>query len=117
MTWRQVRVFDELRWFWDEGQRRRRFYRELPEASRVVIDHTPPVSTALGRRLEPERFPPEDSIRMALRVFGLDRAYTKDELLAAYRRLVFQHHPDRGGDLRTMQAIIEAHDWLRERAP
>ncbi|MCF3109587.1 hypothetical protein LL912_12470 [Niabella sp. CC-SYL272] len=30
---------------------------------------------------------------------------TLDEVKARYRKLAFEHHPDRGGDVRTMQAI------------
>lgn len=39
---------------------------------------------------------------------------TLDELKAAYRRLAMKHHPDRGGDLKTMQEINEEHDRLFE---
>ena len=39
---------------------------------------------------------------------------TLDELKAEYRRLVMIHHPDRGGDLRTMQEINAEHDRIFE---
>ena len=39
---------------------------------------------------------------------------TLDELKAAYRRLVMQHHPDRGGDTATMQQINAEYDELHE---
>ena len=35
---------------------------------------------------------------------------TLDELKKEYRRLTMIHHPDRGGDTATMQAINEEHD-------
>jgi curved DNA-binding protein CbpA len=40
--------------------------------------------------------------------------HTLDELKATYRRLVMQHHPDRGGDTETMKAINAEHDQLFE---
>lgn len=43
---------------------------------------------------------------------------TLDQLKAEYRRLVMQHHPDRGGDMATMQAINaeyeRTHDELKK---
>ena len=38
-----------------------------------------------------------------------------DELKKEYRRLVMKHHPDRGGDTKTMQDINNEHDELFER--
>lgn len=38
-----------------------------------------------------------------------------DELKARYRALALQHHPDRGGDLATMQAINAEYDALHAR--
>ena len=38
-----------------------------------------------------------------------------NELKAAYKRLAMLHHPDRGGDLRTMQAINAEYDAMFER--
>ena len=40
--------------------------------------------------------------------------HTLDELKAEYRRLCMKHHPDRGGDTATMQAINAEHDELFE---
>jgi curved DNA-binding protein CbpA len=37
---------------------------------------------------------------------------TAEELKAAYRKLAMQHHPDRGGDTETMQAINNEYDSL-----
>lgn len=36
--------------------------------------------------------------RGALRIFGLDGSATWDQIKARHRVLVFEHHPDRGGD-------------------
>jgi hypothetical protein len=37
---------------------------------------------------------------------------TAEELKAAYRKLAMKHHPDRGGDTATMQAINDEYDTL-----
>lgn len=38
-----------------------------------------------------------------------------DELKREYRKLAFQHHPDRGGDLETMKAINTAYEEAQKR--
>lgn len=40
--------------------------------------------------------------------------HTLDELKREYRRLTMLHHPDRGGDTATMQAINAEHDQVFE---
>jgi hypothetical protein len=40
--------------------------------------------------------------------------HTLDELKKEYRRLTLLHHPDRGGDTATMQAINSEHDRIFE---
>lgn len=45
---------------------------------------------------------------------GIFDGLNPDEIRAKYRKLAFEHHPDRGGDVRTMQAINAAyHDALK----
>ena len=43
-----------------------------------------------------------------------DKCMNLNELKAEYRRLVMLHHPDRGGDTATMQAINAEHDKVFE---
>lgn len=49
------------------------------------------------------------------RVLGLTAAATEQEIKQAYRRLVMQHHPDRGGSAQKFQEIQEAYSALRSR--
>ncbi len=44
----------------------------------------------------------------ALASLGLSDPVTDDEIKATYRRLVMQHHPDRGGDTQRIQEIHDA---------
>ena len=41
------------------------------------------------------RATPEEELRNAYRILGIQRSATDDELRSAYRRLMRQHHPDR----------------------
>lgn len=63
----------------------------------------------------------EMSTPEALRVFqqhGIDaQKMTPEELRLAYRRLIMQNHPDRGGDLETAKAINVAFDTLKNGIP
>lgn len=45
-------------------------------------------------------------------VLGVDSHATKDQVREAYRRLVSDHHPDRGGDEQRMMRINAARDAL-----
>ena len=44
------------------------------------------------------------------------RAWAEDLIGAGLRVLARQHHPDAGGDVRTMQQVNAAASWLRDRA-
>ena len=45
-------------------------------------------------------------------ILGLPDSASADEIKATYRRLAMKHHPDRGGDNATFQAISEAYREL-----
>ena len=65
---------------------------------------------AFWRRLqlgEPER------VAAALAVLELDTAEEFNQVKAQYRRLVMQHHPDRGGEGAKMHALNEALEVMR----
>jgi DnaJ-domain-containing protein 1 len=48
----------------------------------------------------------------ALAVLGLRDSATEWQIKSAYRRLAAEHHPDRGGDVTTMQQINQAYSLL-----
>ena len=50
-------------------------------------------------------------------VLGVSSQATTEEIDRAYRRLVSEHHPDRGGDQHTMARINAARDALMGDAP
>jgi molecular chaperone DnaJ len=49
------------------------------------------------------------------RVLGVPRGVSDEALHDAYRRLVKQHHPDRGGDPEQFKNIQQAYEELRDR--
>jgi len=49
----------------------------------------------------------------ALRIFGLTQRPNHDTLVARYRILALEHHPDRGGTTEIMAAINVAYAYLR----
>jgi hypothetical protein len=53
------------------------------------------------------------AVRHAQR-FGLTWPFSADELDAAYRKIALLHHPDRGGDDRTMAELNEAYRYLQD---
>jgi curved DNA-binding protein CbpA len=50
--------------------------------------------------------------REALRLLGLQDPVEHSEVVAAYRRLARQHHPDLGGDPDTFRSLTLARDLL-----
>jgi curved DNA-binding protein len=45
-------------------------------------------------------------------ILGVPQTASVDEIKACYRRLARKHHPDKGGDTATFQAIAQAYDVL-----
>lgn len=54
-----------------------------------------------------------EQLAAALAVLELERAEEFAQVKAQYRRLVMQHHPDRGGDAAKMHALNEALEVMR----
>ena len=116
--WRQTLILGELRWYWDEGDtpRHRRYFREKPFSSRVVIGDMggdlPPRPAPTSARAP--RAPAESIERASARaVLGLRPDFESRELARAFRSLAFTHHPDRGGNGEQMKAISWAYAVLR----
>lgn len=60
-------------------------------------------------------FHADDERHQALQTLGLSEPADFATIQRAYRRLAMRHHPDRGGDARTLQRINAAMDVLRAR--
>lgn len=48
------------------------------------------------------------------RTLGIEPSATQEQIKEAYKKLVRQHHPDRGGDTELFKKINEAHDILKD---
>jgi hypothetical protein len=113
VVWKRMHAGQPL-WYWDEGQRHRRLYRQPPEATPVVVTPRPP-SPRLARR--PSTARPYTS-KADRELFGLGTDFSPAELRAAYHRLSVLFHPDRqGGDETTMKEINAAFGRLRQAIP
>lgn len=64
------------------------------------------VEAMLGRFWQ--RYVRQDRRGEALRILELDAGADETAIRSQYRRLAMRHHPDRGGDTATLQAINEA---------
>ncbi|MEW5755451.1 MAG: DNA-J related domain-containing protein [Pseudomonadota bacterium] len=61
------------------------------------------------------RFLRNDQRAFALSVLGLQDPVSPADIRKQYKKLVMEHHPDRGGDKTTLQAINEAMSLLADR--
>ena len=96
-------------WYWDEGQRHRRLYRQPPEATPVVVTQRPPPPRLARRPSNP------CTSKADRELFGLGPDFSPAELRVAYHRLSVLFHPDRrGGDEATMKEINAAFGRLRQ---
>jgi AAA domain len=57
--------------------------------------------------------PPKIITSEALKRMGFQTIPTTEQLKAKFKLLAKEHHPDKGGDTRTFQAIKDAHDYLK----
>jgi hypothetical protein len=80
----------------------RAYWRSLRRALVVVVNYLPHLPA--WARLETPR---------CLAVFGLSLDCTSEQLDRAYRRKVKELHPDRGGDPRRFQLIVEYYEQAR----
>jgi curved DNA-binding protein CbpA len=53
------------------------------------------------------------SMAIAFRIFGVTQRPNRATLIARYRVLALEHHPDRGGDTTVMAAINAAYAYLQ----
>lgn len=81
----------------------RAYLRSLRRALVVVANYLPHLPA--WARLETPR---------CLSVFGLSFDCTREQLDRAYRRKVKELHPDRGGDRRRFQRILEYYEQARQ---
>ncbi len=105
--------------------RRRRFEEE--SARRRAKEETRRRKEGGSRRADPGFDPstwPESEMEQAMRLFGLDRRYTRAELEKAWKKIAMLHHPDRfhsqSPEIRAAAnerfiAYRKAHEYLRER--
>jgi hypothetical protein len=81
----------------------REFYLDITQLEKISADD---VQQMLGDFWL--RFHKNECRREALAVLGLEDPVSDDDIKQRYRRLVMQHHPDRGGDDTTLQKINAA---------
>jgi DnaJ-domain-containing protein 1 len=61
--------------------------------------------------------PPPSAGKSWWEILGVSRSASRDEILAAHRKLAVEHHPDRGGDADKAAEINAARDsGLAERS-
>jgi hypothetical protein len=101
------------------------FYkREDEQSARLIEAYLDRTSPTWRARYGPDGAPKTDSYSArpggpmskseALRLLGLQLGATPEEVRAAHRRKLQEHHPDRGGDPDTAAKINQARDVLLE---
>ncbi|RFA31475.1 hypothetical protein CAI21_00080 [Alkalilimnicola ehrlichii] len=79
------------------------YYLDLANLESVDAEDVEALLAAFWRR-----FRGRDQRAQALAVLGLQDPVAAAEIKQQYRRLVMRHHPDRGGEKETLQALNEA---------
>lgn len=102
------------------------YTKEDPESARLVEAYLDRTSPTWRDRYGADGQPKADSFTAsarpggpmskseALKILGLQLGATADEVRAAHRRLLQEHHPDRGGDPNMAARINQARDVLLE---
>jgi hypothetical protein len=101
------------------------YRREDEQSARLIEAYLDRTSAAWRRRYDEEGRPREDSFTSArpggpmskseaLRILGLTLGATPEDIRAAHRRMLQEHHPDRGGDPDMAARINQARDVLLE---
>lgn len=100
------------------------YYRnEDQQSARLIEAYLDRTSPTWRARYGPDGAPKQDSYTAAggpmskseaLRILGLTLGATADEVRAAHRRKLQEHHPDRGGDPDMAARINQARDVLLE---
>jgi len=102
------------------------YRREDPESARLIEAYLDRTSPTWRDRYGPDGQPKADAYTAtarpggamsrgeALRILGLQLGATADEIRAAHRRMLQEHHPDRGGDPDVAARINQARDVLLE---
>jgi len=94
--------------YWREGKKTRKRYlgKTLPHGEDGGE------SPQVGERMDDIHNPRLASLALAVEILGFGYACTFTEAQAAYRKLVLQHHPDRGGDINRFRRINSAWAFL-----
>lgn len=92
------------------GKVRSKYFGKRPTSTfQYAQDVAPEVDT-----LDPRwQFGGRMDFRTALRIFGLAKKPNSETLQARYRALIWENHPDHGGDTRIAAAINAAYSYLR----
>lgn len=101
------------------------YRREDEQSARLIEAYLDRTSPTWRDRYGPDGQPKKDAYSAtrpggpmtkseALKILGLQLGATADEIRTAHRRLLQEHHPDRGGDPDTAARINRARDVLLE---
>jgi hypothetical protein len=95
--------------YWHQGGKLRKKYhgKQRPEAAPEVTQDTTAIArldAIFSRRLA--------TMEIACEILHVKPGASRSEIMRLYKALCFANHPDRGGDLRTMQRINAAKSFL-----
>lgn len=101
-------------WYGYRHQNGRMYTHYFGRRPSSTFDPPPPEARAEARASENRwTFTGKMNLTTALRIFAIPRIPSQDELTARWRRLIWEHHPDHGGDVRIAAAINAAYHYLK----